>query len=78
MGRSRRASRASTSSAVYFATSAIFAAVMALLVWALALRLTGDRRVAAIAAVLACLGGGMGWMRLVGDVLAGNPDVAAS
>ncbi len=62
---------------VYFATSAVFASVMALLVWALALRLTGDRRVAAIAAVLACLGGGMGWMRLVGDVLAGNPDVAA-
>ena len=35
---------------VYFATSAVFASVMALLVWALALRLTGDRRVAAIAA----------------------------
>jgi hypothetical protein len=62
---------------VYFATSAVFASVMALLVWTLALRLTGDRRVAAIAAVLACLGGGMGWMRLVGDVLAGSPDVAA-
>ena len=40
---------------VYFATSAIFASVMALLVWTLALRLTGDRRVAAIATVLACL-----------------------
>ena len=62
--------------AVYFATSAVFASVMALLVWTLALRVTGDRRVAAIAAILACLGGGMGWMRLVGDVLAGNPDVA--
>ena len=34
---------------VYFATSAVFAAVMALLVWTLALRLTGDRRVATIA-----------------------------
>ncbi len=62
---------------VYFATSALFASVMALLVWALALRLTGDRRVAAIATVLTCLGGGMGWLRLVGDVLAGNPDVAS-
>ncbi len=62
---------------VFFATSALFASVMALLVWALALRLTGDRRVAAIATVLACLGGGMGWLRLVGDVLAGNPDVAS-
>ncbi len=62
---------------VYFTTSAVFAAVLALLVWSLTLRLTGGRRVAAIAAVLACLGGGMGWLRLVGDVLAGNPDVAA-
>ncbi len=61
---------------VYFATSALFASVMALLVWALALRLTGDRRVAAVATVLAVLGGGMGWLRLIGDVLAGNPDVA--
>ncbi len=62
---------------VYFASSALFAAVMALLVWALAFRLTGDRRVAAIATVIACLGGGMGWLRLIGDVMAGNPDLAA-
>jgi hypothetical protein len=63
--------------AVYFATSALFAGVMALVVWALALRLTGDRRVAAIATILVCLGGGLGWFRLVGDVLAGNPDVGS-
>ena len=60
--------------AVYFATSGLFASVMALLVWALALSLTGDRRVAAIATLLACLGGGMGWLRLVGDALAGGAD----
>jgi hypothetical protein len=61
--------------AAYFGTSALFASVMALLVWSLAQRLTGDRRVAAIATLLACLGGGMGWLRLVGDALAGNPDL---
>ena len=37
---------------VYFATSALFAAVLALVVWALAIRLTGDRRVASIATIL--------------------------
>jgi hypothetical protein len=61
---------------VYFGTSALFAAVMALVVWALALRLTGDRRVAAIATVLVCVGGGMGWLRLVGDLLGGSGDIA--
>ena len=60
---------------VYFATSAVFAGTLALLVWALAVRLTGDRRVAAIATVLACLGGGMGWLRLGADVLAGQTDI---
>src|SRR5688572_18890838 len=37
---------------VYFASSALFAAVLALVVWALARRLTGDRRVASIATIL--------------------------
>ncbi len=37
---------------VYFASSALFAAVLALVVWALAIRLTGDRRVATIATIL--------------------------
>ena len=60
---------------VYFASSALFAAVLALVVWALAIRLTGDRRVASIATILVVAGGGLGWIRLVGDVLAGagNP-----
>ena len=40
---------------VYFATSALFAAVLALVVWALAIRLTGDRRVATIATILVVL-----------------------
>jgi hypothetical protein len=60
---------------VFFATSALFAAVLALLIWSLALVLTGRRRVATIAAVLVCFGGGMGWLRLVGDVIAGAPSV---
>ena len=60
---------------VYFASSALFAAVLALVVWALAIRLTGDRRVASIATILVVAGGGLGWIRLVGDVMAGagNP-----
>ena len=57
---------------VYFATSALFAAVLAMLVWTLALRLTRRRRVATIAAILVCFGGGMGWLRLIGDLIAGG------
>ncbi len=57
---------------VFFASSALFAGALALLVWALAARLTGSRRVATIAAILVCLGGGMGWLRLVGDLSAGG------
>ena len=60
---------------VYFASSALFAAVLALVVWALARRLTGDRRVATIATILVVAGGGLGWIRLVGDVLAGAGDL---
>ena len=37
-------------------------------------RLTGVRRVATIAAILVCFGGGLGWIRLVGDVMAGAGD----
>ena len=59
---------------VYFFTSALFAGVMALVVWALALRLTGDRRVAIVATILVCLGGGMGWLRLVIDFVNGAGD----
>ncbi len=57
---------------VYFLTSGLFAAVLALVTWALALRLTSDRRVATIATILVCVGGGLGWIRLVGDLMAGN------
>ena len=60
---------------VYFATSALFAAVLALVVWALTVQLTGRRAVATIAAILVCAGGGLGWIRLVGDVLAGGGDI---
>ena len=60
---------------VFIGTSALFAAVLALVVWALALRLTGRRRVATIATVLVCFGGGMGWLRLVGELLAGAGDI---
>ncbi len=54
----------------YFATSALFAGVLGLVVWALALRLTGARKVATIAAILVCFGGGLGWIRLIGDLMA--------
>ena len=38
------------------------------------MRLTGDRRVATIATILVCVGGGLGWIRLVGDLMAGAGD----
>jgi hypothetical protein len=60
---------------VYFATSALFAGVLALVVWALALRLSGDRRVALIATILVVIGGGMGWIRLMLDLQNGFGDV---
>jgi hypothetical protein len=46
-----------------------------MLVWTLALRLTRRRRVATIAAILVCFGGGMGWLRLIGDLIAGGSSV---
>jgi hypothetical protein len=55
---------------VYFVTSALFAGVLALVTWALAVRITGARRVATIAAILVCFGGGLGWIRLMGDLIA--------
>ena len=51
--------------------------MLALVVWALALRLTGDRRVALVATILVCIGGGMGWIRLVLDVVGGQGDIGA-
>jgi hypothetical protein len=60
---------------VYFFTSALFAGVLALVVWALAFQLTARRSVATIAAFIVCATGGLGWIRLVGDVFAGDGDV---
>ena len=58
----------------YFLSSALMAGVLALAVWALACRLTGERRVATIATILVVAGGGLGWIRLIGDAAAGgNP-----
>jgi hypothetical protein len=62
---------------VFFLSSALLAGTLALVTWALALVLTGSRRVATIAAILVCAGGGMGWLRLAADILAGGRDVVA-
>ena len=61
---------------VYFITSAAFAAVLALVVWALAIQLTGRRSVATIADP-GLLRRRLGWIRLVGDVIAGDTDIVA-
>ncbi len=61
---------------VFFLSSALMAAAFALVTWSLALVLTKDRRVATIATILVCAGGGMGWLRLGADILAGG-DVTA-
>ena len=60
---------------VYFLTSSLFAGVLALVVWALAMQLTARRSVATISAIIACATGGLGWIRLVGDVIADKGDV---
>jgi hypothetical protein len=57
--------------------STVLAAALALLVYSIARRLVRGpyaRRVATLAAVLAVFAGGMGWIRLVGDVTAGAGD----
>ncbi len=56
-------------------TNGLMGGALALLVWELALRITGDRRVAALAGVLAVFGGGMGWIRLPMDMAAGRGDL---
>ena len=61
----------------FVASSAILAGALALLVHGLARRLLrgrGARRAAVLAAVLVVFGGGLAWMRLVGDVAAGYGD----
>ncbi|HEV8280801.1 MAG TPA: hypothetical protein VGQ02_03005 [Candidatus Limnocylindrales bacterium] len=62
---------------VFFLSSALLAGVLALVVWGLTLQLTGDRRVATIATILVCGAGGMGWLRLVGDVIGGGSSIPA-
>jgi hypothetical protein len=54
--------------------STLLAAALALLVWSLARRLVrgpGALRVAALAAAIAIFGGGLGYVRFIGDVTAG-------
>jgi hypothetical protein len=60
---------------VFFVSNGVLAAALTLLVWELAFRLTGDRRAAVIAAVIALFGGGLGWIRLPMDLLAGRGDL---
>ncbi|MGH2358672.1 MAG: hypothetical protein ACRDGJ_11820 [Candidatus Limnocylindria bacterium] len=52
---------------IFVVSSALLTASLALAVFALARRLTGSRRAAAIALVLAIFGGGMGYLRFFGD-----------
>lgn len=59
---------------VFIVSSAAMAGVLALIVWELARSLTGVRRVATIATLLVCFGGGLGWIRLVLDVMNGAGD----
>ncbi|MEP7040804.1 MAG: hypothetical protein ABI864_04430 [Chloroflexota bacterium] len=62
----------------FVVSSAILAGALALLVHGLAralLRGRGARRAALLGAVLAVLGGGLGWMRLVGDIANGLGDL---
>jgi hypothetical protein len=61
----------------FVASSAILAGALALLVHGLGRRLLrgrGARRAAVLAAVLVVFGGGLAWMRLVGDLTAGYGD----
>jgi len=63
----------------FVVSSAILAGALALLVHGLARTLVrgrGARRAALLAAVLVIFGGGLGWMRLVGDLVNGFGDLA--
>ena len=61
---------------VFIVSNAVMAGAFVLLVWELAVRVLGDRRVGVPAAVLALLGGGLGWIRLPIDLAAGKGDLA--
>ncbi len=56
------------------ADSALFAGALALLVHGLAMQLLRSRKVAWLAVVLVVIGGGLGYVRLVGDVASGAGD----
>ena len=62
--------------AVYVATNGLMAGVLALVSWELTWRISGDRRVALIAAGLVVFGGGMGWIRLAIDLANGGANRA--
>jgi hypothetical protein len=61
--------------AVFVASSAVMAGVLALVGWELAWQITRDRRTASIAAFLLVFSGGMGWIRLPLDLLNGVGDL---
>jgi len=58
----------------FVVSSCVLTFALALAVFALARRLTGSRRVATIAVVLAIFGGGMGYLRFFGDWIATGSD----
>jgi len=60
---------------VFVISNALLAGAFVLLMWELAVQVTHDRRVAALAAVLALFGGGMGFLRLPIDLAAGQADL---
>ncbi|HEY8870722.1 MAG TPA: hypothetical protein VIM30_15225 [Candidatus Limnocylindrales bacterium] len=57
---------------VFIVSSAAMAGILALVLWELTRRLTLNRRAAAIAVILACFGGGLGWIRLILDLQHGQ------
>jgi len=60
---------------VFIVSNAVMAGAFVLLVWELAVRVLGDRRVGVPAAVLALFGGGLGWIRLPIDLVTGKGDL---
>jgi hypothetical protein len=57
---------------VFIVSTATMAGVLALVVWELTRRLTLNRRAAAIAVIVVCFGGGVGWIRLILDLQHGQ------
>ncbi|MCJ7709591.1 MAG: hypothetical protein MUQ32_02050, partial [Chloroflexi bacterium] len=61
---------------VFIASNALMGSVLALVGWELAWQLTRNRRAAAVGALLLVAGGGMGWIRLLLDLVPGTTDLA--